>query len=153
MGVPEAVTRFMKAYEAPVGTSQIFALSFVPVKMLVEVAGEKRVRGMGLTQVVPNPNSASLPLAKDFQAFLKSKYGKGVQSNSTNFEVYINIRLMVEAIRLTGTNPTPEKVMKALTSMNGFMLGGYPITFSDSSRQGSRYLDIGVIGMGGHLNY
>lgn len=25
MGVPEAVTRFMKAYEAPVGTSQIFA--------------------------------------------------------------------------------------------------------------------------------
>jgi branched-chain amino acid transport system substrate-binding protein len=73
MGVPEAVTRSMKAYEAPAETPQIFALSFVPVKMLVEVAGEKWVRGMGLTQVVPNPNSISLPLAKDFQAFLKSR--------------------------------------------------------------------------------
>jgi hypothetical protein len=43
--------------------------------------------------------------------------------------------------------------MKVFTSMSGFMLGGYPITFSDSSRQGLRYLDIGVIGAGGHLNY
>lgn len=153
MGVPDAVIRFMKAYDAPVGTSQIYSLSFVPVKALAEAAGEKRVRGMGISQVVPNPDSTTLPLAKDFQTFLKSSYGKGVTSNSTNFEVYLNTRLLVEAIRMAGPAPTPEKVTKALTSMSGYNLAGYPISFSETNRNGSHYLDIGVIGGKGRLNY
>jgi ABC-type branched-subunit amino acid transport system substrate-binding protein len=153
MGLPEAVIRFMKVYDAPVGTAQIYTLSFVPATMLATVVGDKRARGVGITQVIPNPSSTTLPLAKDFQAFLKSPYGKGVHSNPTNFEVYLNTRLLIEAIRMAGPNPTPEKVTKALTSMNGFMLGGYPISFSESNRQGTHYLDIGVIGLNGRLNY
>jgi branched-chain amino acid transport system substrate-binding protein len=49
MGVPEAVIRFMKSYEAPAGASQIYTLSFVPIKALAAVAGEqKKVRGIGV---------------------------------------------------------------------------------------------------------
>lgn len=153
MGVPEAVIRFMKAYDAPVGASQIYSLSFVPVKMLVALAGEQKVRGMGVSQVVPNPDSAVISLAKDFQKFLKSPYGKGVQSNAVNFEVYLNVRLVAEAIRLAGPKPTPEKVTRALMSMNNFELGGYPISFSETARRGSQYIDIAVIGRNGRLNY
>jgi branched-chain amino acid transport system substrate-binding protein len=153
MGVPEAVIRFMKAYDAPSGAPQIYTLSFVPAKAIAHVAGEKRVRGMGVSQVVPNPNSVTLPLAKDFQAFLASKYGKGVQANPLNFEVYMNVRLLVEAIRLAGPNPTPEKITRVLTSMKNFDLGGHPITFSETNRRGSNYLDIGVIGRNARLIY
>ncbi|HJV85202.1 MAG TPA: ABC transporter substrate-binding protein [Noviherbaspirillum sp.] len=153
MALPEAVMHFMKVYNAPVGASQIYTLSYVPAKMLAQVAGEKHVRGVGISQVIPNPDSTTLPLAKDFQTFLKSKYGKGVQSTPTNFEVYLNARLMVEAVRMAGPHPTPEKVTKALTSMNGYMLAGYPISFSETNRVGSHYLDIGVVGLGGRLTY
>ncbi|NEX63513.1 ABC transporter substrate-binding protein [Noviherbaspirillum galbum] len=153
MGVPDAVTRFMKVYDAPAGASQIYTLSFVPAKMLAAEVGEKRVRGMGISQVVPNPETTTLPLAKEFQAFLKSPYGKGISSNPTNFEVFINTRLLLEAVRMAGSNPTPEKVTKALTSMNGYQLAGYPINFSDTNRSGSHYLDIGVVGFNGRLNY
>lgn len=153
MGVPEAVFRFMKAYDAPKGASQIYALSFVPAKHLAQVAGEARVRGVGISQVVPNPESTSLPLAKDFQTFLKSPYGKGISSNPLNFEVYLNVRLVVEAIKMAGPKPTSEKVMQALTSMKGYMLGGYPISFSETNRRGTHYLDIGVIGVNGRLSY
>jgi ABC-type branched-subunit amino acid transport system substrate-binding protein len=153
MGVPEAVIRFMRVYDAPVGAAQIFTLSFVPVKALVEAAGDKRVRGMGISQVVPNPDSTSLALAKDFQAFLKSSYGKGISSNATNFETYMNTRLLVEAIRMAGPNPTPEKITMALTSMENFRLGGHPISFTETNRNGSQYLDIGVIGATGRLYY
>lgn len=143
----------MKAYDAPVGASQIYSLSFVPVKMLVGIAGEQKVRGLGISQVVPNPDSAIIALAKDFQTFLKSPYGKGVQSNAVNFEVYLNVRLVVEAIKLAGPRPTPEKVTRALMSMNNFELCGYPISFSDAERRGSQYIDIAVIGRNGRLNY
>ena len=153
MGVPEAVIRFMKVYDAPKGASQIYALSFVPSKMLAQVAGEAKVRGVGISQVVPNPESTSLPLAKDFQTFLKSPYGKGISSNPLNFEVYLNVRLTAEAIRMAGPKPTPEKVMQALTSMKGYMLAGYPISFSETNRRGTHYLDIGVIGANGRLSY
>lgn len=153
MGVPEAVFRFMKVYDAPRGASQIYALSFVPAKTLAQFAGEARVRGMGISQVVPNPESTSLPLAKEFQSFLKSPYGKGISSNPLNFEVFLNIRLVVEAIKMAGPKPTPEKVMQALTSMKGYMLGGYPISFSETNRRGTHYLDIGVIGVNGRLSY
>jgi branched-chain amino acid transport system substrate-binding protein len=153
MGVPDAVIRFMKAYDAPTGAAQIYTLSFMPAKTLAEAVGEKRVRGMGISQVVPNPEKTTLPLAKDFQAFLKSPYGKGIKSNATNFESYMNTRLVLEAVRLAGPNPTPEKVTKALTSMNGVQLGGYPINFSQTNRSGSHYLDIGVVSSNGRLNY
>ncbi|HEY8607764.1 MAG TPA: ABC transporter substrate-binding protein [Noviherbaspirillum sp.] len=153
MGVPDAVIRFMKVYDAPMGASQIYTLSFVPAKLLTDSVGEKRVRGVGISQVVPNPNSTTLPLAKEFQTFLKSPYGKGISANPTNFEVYLNIRLLTEAIRMAGPQPTPEKVTKALSSMNGYSLAGFPISFSDTKRVGSHYLDIGVVGAGGRLNY
>ncbi|GAB3545037.1 ABC transporter substrate-binding protein [Noviherbaspirillum agri] len=153
MGVPEAVFRFMKEYDAPTGAAQIYTLSYVPAQTLAAIAGEKRVRGLGISQVVPNPNSTTLPLAKDFQNFLKSPYGKGVASNTLNFEVYLNIRLAVEAVKMAGPKPTPEKVTQALMSMEDFKLGGYPISFGPTNRRGSNFLDIGVIGANARLYY
>lgn len=153
MGVPESAFRFMKAYDAPKGASQIYSLSFVPAKLLAQIAGESKVRGVGISQVVPNPESTSLPLAKDFQNFLKTPYGRGISSNPLNFEVYMNVRLIVEAIKMAGPKPTPDKVMQALTSMKGYMMGGYPISFSETNRRGTHYLDIGVIGSNGRLSY
>lgn len=153
MGVPEAVSLFLKVYDKNKSMAQVYALSFVPAKALADFAGERRVRGVGISQVVPNPSSTTLPLAKEFQTFLKSPYGKGISSNPLNFEVFMNLRLAVEAIRMAGSKPTPEKVMHALTSMNSFMLAGYPISFSDTNRRGAHYLDIAVVGANGRLSY
>lgn len=153
MGVPDAVNRFMKAYDAPTGASQIFTLSFVTPDGLLETAGEERVRGVGITQVVPNPNAVALPLAKDFQAFLKTPYGKGVPANPLTFEFYLNVRLVMEAIRMAGPKPTAEKVAQSLRSMHNYRLDGYPIDFSETNRRGSSFLDIAVVGRNGKLSY
>lgn len=153
MGVPDAVVDFMKAYDAPSGASQLYTLSFVTPDGLLTGAGEARVRGIGITQVVPNPNSTVLPLTKDFQAFLKTPYAKGVVSNPLNFEGFLNVRLALEAIRMAGANPTAVSVTQALKSMHNFRLGGFPIEFSETNRRGSAFLDIAVIGRNGRLYY
>lgn len=153
MGVPDAVNQFMKVYDAPRGASQIFALSFVTPNGLVETAGEERVRGVGITQVVPNPNAVALPLAKDFQAFLKTPYGNGVEASPLTFEFYLNVRLALEAIRMAGPKPTAEKVAQSLRSMHNYRIDGYPIDFSETKRRGSSYLDIAVVGRNGKLSY
>ena len=153
MGVPEAVYRFVKTYDAPVGAAQIYALSFVSAKGLAEFAGEEKIRGIGISQVVPNPNSLALPLSKDFITFMQSPFAKGANTSPFTFESYLNIRLAVEAIRMAGPHPTPEKVTQSLTSMHNYKLGGYPIDFTETNRRGSSYLDIAVIGRNARLSY
>ena len=153
MGVPEAVYRFVKIYDAPVGASQLYALSFVSAKGLVEFAGEEKIRGIGISQVVPNPNSVALPLSKDFIAFMQSPFAKGTLASPFTFEAYLNIRLAVEAIKMAGPRPTAEKVTQSLTSMHNYRLGGYPIDFTDTNRRGSTYLDIAVVGRNARLSY
>lgn len=153
MGVPEAVYRFMKTYDAPVGAAQIYALSFVSAKGLAEFAGEEKIRGIGISQVVPNPNSVALPLSKDFQAFLQTPFAKGATSSPLTFEGYLNIRLTVEAIKMAGPHPTPEKVTQSLSAMRDYRLGGFPINFTESNRRGSSYLDIAVVGRNARLSY
>jgi branched-chain amino acid transport system substrate-binding protein len=153
MGVPEAVYRFMKSYNAPVGAAQIYTLSFVTPKGLADFAGEDRIRGIGISQVVPNPNSTALPLSKDFKTFMQTPYAKGAVASPLTFEAYLNIRLAVEAIKLAGPHPTAEKVTQALTTLRNYRLGGFAIDFSETNRRGSSYLDIAVIGRNARLSY
>ncbi|MBC3920366.1 ABC transporter substrate-binding protein [Undibacterium sp. CY18W] len=153
MGVPEAVMHFMKAYDAPTGASQIYTLSFVPPKLLIDFAGESRVRGLAITQVVPNPIGGSLQLTKDYQALLASPYGKGTVASPLNFENYMNMRLMMEALKTAGAKPTPEKITQALKGMRNYRIGGFAIDFGDTNRRGSSFLDIAVISMNGRLAY
>lgn len=146
LGVPDATYRFMKVYDAPAGAAQIFTLSFVTPTLLAAIAGESRARGVGITQVVPNPNSTSLPLMKDFQTFLKSPHGQGIQPSAVAAESYLNLRVMLEAIRKSGPQPTSDKVMRNLIAMQDSRLGGFRIDYSQSKRNGSDYLDIAVVG-------
>ena len=111
------------------------------------------MRGVGISQVVPNPNSAAFALIRDFQALVTSPFGKGINSSPVTLEGYLNIRLLVEAIRMAGPHPTGEKVIQSLSAMRDYRLGGFPIDFSDTRRSGSNYLDIAVVGRNGRLLY
>ncbi|MGH8808057.1 MAG: ABC transporter substrate-binding protein [Noviherbaspirillum sp.] len=153
MGVPDAAYQFMKMYAAPAGAAQLYALSFVTPKLLIAAAGEAKVRGFGISQVVPNPNSAGLPLIKDFQALANSPYGRSISPSPVALEAYLNIRLAVEAIKMAGPHPTGEKIMRSLASMRDYRVGGFPIDFSGTKRNGSSYLDIAVVGRNGRLVY
>lgn len=153
MAVPNAAVQFMKVYDAPSGASQIYTLSFVSSKDLFDAAGDKRARGIAISQVVPNPNAVALPLAKEFQAFLKTSYAQGAASSPVTFEFYLNLRLALAAIKMAGPKPTPEKVMAALKSMHDYRLAGYPIDFTETKRRGSAFLDIAVVGHNGRLSY
>ena len=153
MAVPDAAVHFMKAYDAPRGTSQIYTLSFVSSKDLFDAAGDTRTRGIAISQVVPNPNAVALPLARDYQAFLKTPYAQGAKSSPVNFEFYMNVRLAMAALKMAGPKPTPDKVTAALKSMHDYKLGGYTIDFNDTKRRGSAFLDIAVVGYGGRLSF
>ncbi|HJV94725.1 MAG TPA: ABC transporter substrate-binding protein [Albitalea sp.] len=150
IAVNKPAAAFAKKYREAGGGGQLFNISVVDPAELVKLAGIKNVRGLGISQVVPYPYQASLPVVREFHDRLK-KYAPGQAVNYTNFEEYLGAKVMVEALRRAGPQPTRTKVIAALESMTHYDLGGIIIGYGPKQRVGSRYVEVTVIGSEGRL--
>lgn len=150
VSVNKSTAAFMKQYRESGGGAQMYNISVVDPAELVKLAGLKNAHGLGISQVVPYPFMANLPVVREYQALLK-KYAPKEQVNYTSFEEFVGAKVLVEALRRAGPNPTRAKVVKALESMGSFDTGGITVGFSPSNRVGSRYVEVTVIGSTGKL--
>jgi len=100
-------------------------------------AGAGYTSGVVVTQVVPLPGSKA-SAALEYQAAL-AKYAVGEKPDFVSFEGFIVGRLLVEALRRTGTDLTTEALVAALEQIRGLDLGtGTPISFGPGDHQGSQ---------------
>jgi branched-chain amino acid transport system substrate-binding protein len=141
---------FVKQYRESGGGAQLYNISVVDPAELVKLAGLKNVHGLGISQVVPYPFSTSLPVVRQYQDLLK-KYAPAEVVNYTSFEEFVGAKVLVEALRRAGPNPTRAKVVKALESMNSYDTGGITVSYSPSNRIGSRFVEVTVVGSTGKL--
>jgi branched-chain amino acid transport system substrate-binding protein len=150
VSVNKSTAAFMKQYRESGGGAQLYNISVVDPAELVKLAGLKNAHGLGISQVVPYPYMANLPVVREYQALLK-KYAPKESINYTSFEEFVGAKVLVEALRRAGPNPTRARVVKALESMGSFDTGGITVSYSPSNRVGSRYVEVTVIGSTGKL--
>ena len=150
VSVNKSTAAFMKLYRESGGGAQLYNISVVDPAELVKLAGLKNAHGLGISQVVPYPYMANLPVVREYQALLK-KYAPKELVNYTSFEEFVGAKVLVEALRRAGPNPTRTKVVKALESMGSYDTGGITVGYSPSNRVGSRYVEVTVIGSTGKL--
>jgi ABC-type branched-subunit amino acid transport system substrate-binding protein len=120
-------------------------LSPVGTEQLVKELGAD-ARGIVISQVMPYPWNDIVPMVRDYQKLV----GKGGAYSYYGIEAYAMARIMVEALRKTGKEPTREKLVAALESTNTD-LGGFRIGFTNTNRQGSRFVEMTVVGPGGRV--
>ena len=120
-------------------------LSPVGTEQLVKELGAD-ARGIVISQVMPYPWNDIVPMVRDYQKLV----GKGGAYSYYGIEAYAMARIMVEALRKTGKEPTREKLVAALESTNTD-LGGFRIAFTNTNRQGSRFVEMTVVGPGGKV--
>ena len=106
---------------------------------------------MVLTQVLP-PLSRDKKITRDYKAHLK-EFDPEAKPNVTSFEAYIAARVLVEGLRRAGESLTRERFVNALEAMTALDLGGYEIRYSDQSREGSTFVDTGVVATDGTVRY
>jgi branched-chain amino acid transport system substrate-binding protein len=110
--------------------------------------GRDYTRALINSQVVPSPDDLSLPGVVEYRA-LMDKYNPQVPEglrdakyalerySFISLEGYVNARVIVEALRRAGANPTRQSFRQALESLRGLDLGiGVPLTFSPERHQG-----------------
>lgn len=136
---------FVKAMKKANQSPMFMTLSPVGTEQLVAELGAD-ARGLGISQVMPYPWNDVVPMVRDYQKLLGGKGGYSYYG----IEAYAMARVMVDALRRMGKEPSREKLMAALESTNMDM-GGLRVGFSPSNRQGSRFVELTVIGPGGKV--
>jgi ABC-type branched-subunit amino acid transport system substrate-binding protein len=142
---------FIKSAKKAGSGAQFASISFVGASALATELGEEGL-GVVVSQVVPPFARNSIPVVREYQAALEKSLGKKDYS-FTSLESYIGAKVLVEAIRRAGANPTREGLLKTLDSMQNFNVGGYLVDFSPSNHNGSRYVELTAISKAGRFAY
>jgi branched-chain amino acid transport system substrate-binding protein len=153
LGAPRFMADGVAALRKAGVSQSLFVLSYVPAGLIVKLAGNEGARGVGIAQTYPNPNGRTLPVHRDFQAAMKASFPQLQEYTSFQLEGYLSARTLGEALkRNTEKEPTAAGLVKTLRTMGEVDFGGFRVDFSKSN-VGSRFVDIGVIGVDGKLRY
>lgn len=132
-----------KGTEVPVA-----ALSFVNPDELVASLGNL-ARGTVVAQVAPSPrasNQIAVPLVKECAEALNAL--NGAQLNYTSLESCIAAKVLVEAIRKAGPQPTRAGILQAMGSLGRMDLKGYTLNFGPGQRHASTWVELTILSRG-----
>jgi ABC-type branched-subunit amino acid transport system substrate-binding protein len=144
--VTRAAAEFTKQMRKAGASPQFFGISINANQDFINTLGEYG-RGVGNAQVVPSPWNTALPLVKEYQQAMREA-GKE-KFSFTSLESFICGKVIVEGLRRAPRALTREKFIAALEGMNPFDLGGFELRYSGANHNGSRYVDLSVIGTNG----
>ena len=146
-----ASAEFLKQSRAAGNLAQYVALSVTDGAQVVQRIGAEKAEGLALTQVVPDPNSHTVPLIREIQNNFAKFRPTDVTLNHTFVEGYLGAKVFGEALRRAGPNPTRKKLRDALETLRNYDAGGVFISFSPKQHAGSRFVDITILNRSGKL--
>jgi ABC-type branched-subunit amino acid transport system substrate-binding protein len=128
--------------------TQIYMISSVNWKDLVDKLGVGMAQGIVISQAVPYPYSPRLAIVK---AYLERMQRIGHEPSYYSLEGYLGAAVAAEALRKASPNITRSNVTAALNSLGRYEIGGYEVLYSTERRQGFRRPDTTLITSRGTL--
>jgi ABC-type branched-subunit amino acid transport system substrate-binding protein len=110
-------------------------ISFVGSDALAKELGPDGA-GTLVTQVVPFPKDASIPVVARYQAALKAS-APNAQPGFVSLEGYLVGRTILAALDKVNGEPTRKGFAEAVQKSGGFDIGGFKLKYSETSNRGS----------------
>jgi branched-chain amino acid transport system substrate-binding protein len=148
-----ATGALVKGLRAAGNATTVYGPSYTESFLLAQVAGANQARGVGVSQVVPNPYSLSSQLTREYQQNMRLYAPPGTRPSTLSLQGYIAAKIVVEGLRRAGVNPTPASLRDAIETLRGLDLGGLVVNYSPQQHMGLSYLNIGVVSEDGRLLY
>ena len=130
---------------------QMVSFSTVDAAIVIKLIGRIDARGLGIAQVVPDPENRRSPLVREFQDHVKNLRNSKFEMTQGALEGYVAAKVLVEALQRTGPNPTPLRLRQSLEKIANYDAGGMVINFSPKNHSGSSYVNIGILASDGRL--
>lgn len=109
-------------------------ISFVGSSALARELGDDG-EGVIVSQVVPLPDDATVPLVQDYNRALRT-VDRGLAPGFVSLEGYIAGRLVVAALEALGPDVTREALLAVFRDRGSFDLGGLKLSFGPEDNQG-----------------
>jgi branched-chain amino acid transport system substrate-binding protein len=148
----EACAEFIRQMRKRRVTTQFVHLSTVEAQALIKELGEVGARGLTVTQVVPVPTNQGVPVVREYQRLLAESGSKATPSFA-GLEGFIAAKVAAEGLKRAGKNPTRERFVQALETLDHFDTGGFTVTYGPGNRIGGDFADITIIGRAGTMRY
>jgi ABC-type branched-subunit amino acid transport system substrate-binding protein len=145
-----ATAAFIEDYRQAHGSAQLFATSTADIEQLEKRLSEEQLQGVSIAQVTPNPYTIRTRLAKEFADLVAKSPEFRSQVSYAMLEGYIAAKVLVQALR-QHKPATRRSVVAALDSMNRFDVGDYLISYTPSSRSGSRRVELTIVSASGKI--
>ncbi|MBP6530329.1 MAG: ABC transporter substrate-binding protein [Burkholderiales bacterium] len=130
----------------------VSSYAFSPIDTtLVMKQTEGAAKGLGVTQIVPIPTGASMLVVRDYLRDLEAL--KRGEPSFYSLEAYLEAAVLVEGIKRSGSaSPSAAALIRALETMNPYDNRGFTVRYNNRSHEGSRYVDLTVIGRNGVMH-
>jgi len=106
--------------------------------------------GITVSQVMPLPANNGLALAREFQQAWTAA-GVALEPSHLALEGYVNARVFAEALRRAGRNPTRSSFIDSAWSLKHYDLGGFEVSFTDSAKGASRFVELNMVARDGRF--
>lgn len=132
VGPYKPVAEFIKLARQTKLDAVFVAISFVGSDALAHELGDKGA-GVIVSQVVPFPWDASIPIVASYQTALVLANGK---PGFVSLEGYLVGRLVIEVLKRVSGEPTREGFLDVIAKNGSFDLGGIKLSFGSNKNQG-----------------
>ncbi len=152
---PEAVI-MIGAYEPVVKTIELVRRELAPIFLTVSFVGSNALAnelgpdgaGVYVTQVVPLPDDASIPVVARYHRAL-SEYDPQAQPGFVSLEGYLAGRLAVAGLEACGPNLSRACFLQAMRDADAIEIDGIQLKYGPDDNQGSDAVFLTVIGNDG----
>jgi ABC-type branched-subunit amino acid transport system substrate-binding protein len=123
-----------------------YNVSFVGSKALADALGSDGV-GVAISQVMPFPWGAAVPVVKEYQRF-SAKAGY-TDFNFSAIEGFVVAKVLVEGLKRTGRDLSRETFIGTVERMQDVDVGGFYVSYSPQNHAGSKFVDLTIIARDG----
>jgi branched-chain amino acid transport system substrate-binding protein len=134
---------FIRQMKKTGSNAQFYNVSFVGSKALADDLGNEGV-GVAISQVMPFPWGREVLVVKEYQQLMSKAQVK--EFTFTTMEGYIAAKVFVEGLKRAGRDLTRDKLIATFEKMGDVDIGGFYTNFSPSNHNGSKFVDLTIIG-------
>lgn len=136
------------ALRAAGSKAQIVTLSNNAAAGFIKSLGAN-AHGTVVSQVFPYERSIGSPLVKEMLELLGPQ--RRDEATPAMLEGFAAAKVLVEALRRAGANPTPDRIRTALEGFKRVDIGGLEVSYSPTDHTGLDYSDLSIIGSDGRF--
>lgn len=142
---------FVKAMRETSARPGYYGFSVASLDVLTKELGPG-AQGIVLAQVMPSLKNTSIPVVAEYLKLLRERAPEAPPSAS-QFDGFVQAKLLVEGLQRAGRNLTTESFVKAMESSREIAYGRFTAQYSPEAHNGSSYVELAIIDGSGQLRY